>query len=436
MTPIYLTEEDVERLLPMDACIDAVEDAFLQWARGEADNRPRARATVSGAMLHTLSAGSNVWGRLAAKIYATSRGGARFVVLLFDARTSDLLAVIEGDRLGQTRTGAASGVATKFMARRDARVLAVLGTGWQARGQARAIAAVRRLESIRVFGRNAERLRAFARDVEAACRVAVTPCDSAADAARQADIVVTATSSPTPVLEGAWLRPGTHVNAVGNNRPGRSEIDGAVVERAGLLVVDSIDQARLEAGDLLAVDGGAPLDGAIELKEIVAGRHPGRRNDSEITLFKSIGIGLEDLAAASVVYDRARVDGIGRPLVFDGRGVAGAPAGPAPPAPAGPPPERESPVRARIESILRRVFAPTRLDVRDDSARHAGHAGAAAGGGHFDVVIVSPLFEGKSLLERHRMVNEALRDLIGKEIHAIALRTLAPSEPTGHGPRE
>lgn len=311
---LYLTEGDVARLLPMEACVEAVEAAFRQWGEGRADNRPRARAVVPGAMLHALAAGSDVWRRLAAKVYATSRGGARFVVLLFDATTSGLLAVIEADRLGQTRTGAASGVASRWLARQEARSLAVIGTGWQARGQAKAVATVRPLTGIRAFGRDPDRLREFCRDTEAACGVKTVPCASVEEAVRGADIVVTATSSPKPVLEGAWLRPGVHVNAVGSNRADRRELDDAVVDRAGLIVVDSIEQARLEAGDLLAVGGGAPLDRATELKDIVVGAKPGRRDGSEITLFKSLGVGLEDLAAASLVYDRAVAQGIGRPL--------------------------------------------------------------------------------------------------------------------------
>src|SRR5438093_78500 len=167
---LYLTEGDVGRLLSMEACVEAVETAFRQWADGRADNRPRARASVRGAVLHALAAGSEAWGRLAAKVYATSWEGARFMVLLFDARTAGLLAAIEADRLGQTRTGAASGVASRWLARKDARSLAIIGTGWQARGQAKAIATVRRLEIIRVFGRSPERLREFCRDAGAARR--------------------------------------------------------------------------------------------------------------------------------------------------------------------------------------------------------------------------------------------------------------------------
>jgi ornithine cyclodeaminase/alanine dehydrogenase-like protein (mu-crystallin family) len=318
---LYLTEEDVGRLLPMEACIEAVEQAFRQWAEGRADNRPRARAAIPGALLHALAAGSATWGRLAAKVYATSRQGARFVVLLFDGRSSDLLAVIEADRLGQTRTGAATGVATRWLARPDARSLAIIGTGWQARSQAQAVATVRRLETIRAFGRDRDRLREFCRETEAACGVAATPCSSAEEALRGADVVVTATSSDRPVVQGAWLPPGAHLNAVGSNRADRRELDDEAVRRADLIVVDSIEQARLEAGDLLAPGAGLagsaaalPLARAVELKDVLGGAHPGRRGDREITLFKSLGIGLEDLAAASLVYDRAVETGAGRPL--------------------------------------------------------------------------------------------------------------------------
>jgi ornithine cyclodeaminase/alanine dehydrogenase-like protein (mu-crystallin family) len=328
--PLYLTEADVDRHLPMEACIEAVADAFRDWAEGRAANRPRVRAPIPGATLHTLSAASAGRGRLAAKVYATTRAGARFVVLLFDAGSSDLLAIIEADRLGQVRTGAASAVATRHLARRDARVLAVLGTGWQARGQARAIACVRRmdrsgegggepgsvpLESVRAWGRDRGRLAAFCREVEAATGVPARPARSAEEAVRGADIVVTATASPRPVLRADWLSPGVHVNAVGSNRPDRRELDPEVIRSAGLVVVDSLEQARLEAGDLLLLeerDAAAAFSRAVELSALVAGRHPGRPSAEAMTVFKSLGIGLEDLAAAEVLYERAAAAGAGR----------------------------------------------------------------------------------------------------------------------------
>jgi ornithine cyclodeaminase/alanine dehydrogenase-like protein (mu-crystallin family) len=328
--PLYLNEQDVEVHMPMEACIEAVEAAFRQWAGGRAANRPRARAAIPGAILHALPAASAEWGRMAAKVYATTRAGARFIVLLFDARTSGLLAIIEAGRLGQMRTGAASAVATRHLARPDARVLAVLGTGWQARGQVRAIACVRRpdragpgggragvlpLEAIRAWGRDPARLEAFCREVETETGVPARPARSAEEAVRGAGIVVTATSSPRPVLQADWLSPGAHVNAVGSNRPDRRELEPQVLRRADVVAVDSLEQARLEAGDLLLLpppEAEAAFSRAVELSAVVAGRHPGRASPDALTVFKSLGIGLEDLAAAGVLYDRAVAAGAGR----------------------------------------------------------------------------------------------------------------------------
>jgi ornithine cyclodeaminase/alanine dehydrogenase-like protein (mu-crystallin family) len=310
---LYLTEDEVRDLLPMEACVGAVEAAFLHWGEGRATNHPRARVAMGGSMLHLLAASSEPLGRMAAKVYATSPRGACFVVLLFDAATSELLAILEADRLGQMRTGAASGIATRRLARPDAQILGVLGSGWQARSQVEAIATTRRL---RAWARDRGRLIDFCAEVVKLTGVPVRPAVSAEAAVRDADIIVTATSSREPVLRGSWLSPGTHLNAIGSNRADRREIDADAVQRSELIVVDSREQARLEAGDLVLASGRpgqpAPLDRAVELVEIVAGRHPGRQGARQITLFKSLGIGLEDLAAASAVYDRAIAAGAGR----------------------------------------------------------------------------------------------------------------------------
>ncbi len=311
--PLYLKEDDVARLLDMRDCIEAVEEAFRQHGARAADFRPRARARIEGGMLHVLPAASAPWGRMAAKVYATTRRGAHFIALLFDGRSSELLAVIEADRLGQIRTGAATAVATRHLAAPGEATLGVLGTGWQARGQAQAIACVRPLREIRAWGRDAARLKAFCADMEKSCGAPARPAASAEEAVRGAGIVVTATSAEQPVLRGEWLEPGAHLNAVGSNRPERRELDGEAVRRADLIVIDSIEQGRLEAGDLLLGDP-ASLDRAVELSAIIAGRESGRRSKEQITLFKSLGIGLEDLAAASVVYDRALESNSGRPL--------------------------------------------------------------------------------------------------------------------------
>lgn len=314
---LYLTENDVDRLLPMPACIDAVEHAFQDLAAGNAAFRPRARVAASGAMLHVLPAASDRLGRLAVKAYATTSDAARFVVLLFDTHTAEHLATIEADRLGQRRTGAATAVATRYLSRHDAGVLAILGTGWQARAQVEAIACVRQLRDVRAWGRDRDRLIEFCGEVSRATGASVQPAKSAEAAVRGADIVVTATSAGQPVLKGAWLSPGMHLNAVGSNRADRREIDDEAVARADVIVADSTEQARLEAGDLLLAkspEGSLQaVTRAIDLATVVSGRHPGRTDPRSLTLFKSLGIGLEDLAAASLVFDRARASGAGRP---------------------------------------------------------------------------------------------------------------------------
>ena len=328
---LYLTEDEISRLLTMEECVTAVEEGLRQWADGKASNPPRSRARVSGGILHVLPAASEVWGRMAVKAYATTRGGSRFVVLLFDLKTPDLLAILEADRLGQIRTGAASGVATKYMALPAAATLGIIGTGWQARSQATAVAAVRSLRSIRAWGRDRDRLLSFCRETEAACGVPVTPADSAEGAVRGADIVTTATKSPVPVLHGIWLAPGVHINAVGSNNLARRELDGDAVRRSSRIVVDCREQARLEAGDLMSDEtdrntndrpgegSGEPeaLRRAIPLAAVVSGRSPGRGSEEEITLFKSLGLGIEDLAAATRVYDLALAAGVGRPVPGD-----------------------------------------------------------------------------------------------------------------------
>ncbi|HLJ56100.1 MAG TPA: ornithine cyclodeaminase family protein, partial [Chthonomonadaceae bacterium] len=231
-----------------------------------------------------------------------------------DARTGELLALIEADRMGQIRTGAATGVATACLAadRRGLRV-GIYGAGWQAQSQLEAVCAVRAIVGVRVYSRTAEKRDAFCRDMTARLGVPVEPAERPEDAAAGAEIVITATTAREPVLRGEWLMPGAHVNAVGGNLLMKREIDDAVIARSGLIVVDSIEQARVEAGDLLA-----PFERGLfrweqvrELYEIVAGSHPGRMAEDQITLFKSIGIALEDVAVAARIYRNAIEQGAG-----------------------------------------------------------------------------------------------------------------------------
>lgn len=313
---LLLREQHVTELLNIETAIEAVEEVLRDQAEGEATNRPRYRVAVPTSQLHVMAAGDQRLGVYGLKTYTVSRQGARFLVLLYDAANGDMLAMIEADRLGQMRTGAASGVATKHMARASADVLGVYGSGWQAESQVLAVCAVRQLRQVRVYSRNAEKRAAFARRIQALLRCEVVPVEQAEEAAHGCSIIVTATTSREPVLKGEWIEPGTHINAAGSNFLSKAEIDIETVRRAAVVAVDSLEQSRLEAGDLLpALDRGVISWEAItELGRIIAGYAKGRTSDDEITLFKSNGIALEDISTALRVYNLARERGIGESL--------------------------------------------------------------------------------------------------------------------------
>ena len=220
---------------------------------------------------------------------------------------------MEAGRLGQVRTGAASGVATKYMARPDARTVGVIGSGYQAETQLEAICRVRPVERVRVYSRNLERRNAFADRSAASLGIEVTTVDSAEECVRDADVVAVITSATSPVLKGDWLAEGAHVNAAGGNHWLRRELDGRAVARASLIVADDAEQARLECADLIhPVERGALTWQRVrELWEVVSGAVPGRASAGDVTLFESQGIALEDIAAGYRVYRLARERGVG-----------------------------------------------------------------------------------------------------------------------------
>lgn len=317
---LFLTEQDVTELLTMEETLSAVEEVFRLQATGAATNEPRRRLRAAGAVLQVMSgavAGIGEFaGLLGLKAYTVTRSGVRFYVLLFDAGSGELLAFIEADKLGQMRTGAASGVATRHLARPDARTVGIYGTGWQAESQLEAVCAVRPIEEVLVYSRKAEKREAFCALMSAALgRGDIRPVERP-EAAAEADILITITSSREPVLQGGWIRPGTHVNAAGGNSVLRRELDDEALVRASLIAVDSLDQSRIEAGELIAAveKGLLTWEEIRELRFIVSGDLPGRRSDDEITIFKSLGIAIEDIAAASVVYRNATKRQAGREL--------------------------------------------------------------------------------------------------------------------------
>ncbi|HYY48436.1 MAG TPA: ornithine cyclodeaminase family protein [Thermoplasmata archaeon] len=316
MSVLYLREEEVEGLLPMPDALAAVERAFLALGTGEAVNEPRRRVPLPHALLSVMPAGWASRGYLGFKYYTLGTQGIRFWVHLLDAETGGLLAILEADRLGQRRTGAASGIAAKSLSRGDASTVGILGTGWQAESQLEALCLVRPIRHIRCYGRTASRRLEFAKTMTSRLGVDVKATDSPRSAVERADIVVAATSSDNPVIQGVWLAPGCHVNAVGANRIAARELDDDVIRRCALITVDSIEQAELEAGDLVRPIQAQILgwDHVHELSEVVAGKIRGRSADDDITLFKSLGIGIEDIAAGALVYERARERKIGQAL--------------------------------------------------------------------------------------------------------------------------
>ena len=310
---LLLTETHVTELLDIDTAIAAVEEVLRDQAEGHATNRPRTRVAMPTSQLHVMAAGDKRLGVYGLKVYTASKKGARFLVLLYESETGDLLAMIEADRLGQMRTGAASGVATKYMARESADTVGIFGTGWQAESQLMAVCAVRQIKSIKAYSRSRERREAFARKMTSLLRVEVTAAESPEEAVRWQSIVITATGAREPVLNGEWIEPGTHLNVVGSNFLAKSEVDVETIRRARIIAVDSVEQSKLEAGDLMpAIERGViSWESVTELGRIVAGLDKGRASDDEITLFKSNGIALEDISTAFRVYNLARERGIG-----------------------------------------------------------------------------------------------------------------------------
>jgi ornithine cyclodeaminase/alanine dehydrogenase-like protein (mu-crystallin family) len=300
--PLYLTEADVEALFEPADALPIVEESFRRLAAGEVVNQPRIRLPFDGGALALMGATDRGLGVAGIKTYV----GA-FVVVLFDVTTGDCLGVIEANRLGQLRTGAASGVAAKHLVRAGARRLGVIGCGFQAETQVQCIgAAVPGLEEVVAFCRTESALDAFC------SRVGAVPAESHRDAA-DADVVVTATTSKDPVLRGDWLRPGTLVCAVGANRPSSRELDDAVLDRATFVCCDLLDGARRESGDLIEPVEHGVLDWleVHELHEVVAGEVRGRQSDDDIVVFKSNGIAAWDVAIGTAALERARARGLG-----------------------------------------------------------------------------------------------------------------------------
>ncbi|WP_047863949.1 ornithine cyclodeaminase family protein [Rubrobacter aplysinae] len=314
---LLLTEEEVDGLLDMASTLPVVEDVFRAHGEGRATNHARRRVALPTGGLHVMFAGAPGMDAMGLKAYSVSSSGARFYTMLFHPESGELLAILRSDRLGQLRTGASTGVAAKYLARDGASTLGLYGAGWQAESQLEAVAAVKSLSRVIVYSRKEESRKEFARKLGQRIGLEVETTDQPEEPAAQ-DIVVTATSSKDPVLKGEWLSPGAHVTAAGSNSLLKSEVDREVIRRASFVCVDSKEELGLEAGDLLASleTGGLLPEAVFELGSVVCGHVEGRRSQEDITLFASQGLALQDMAAARLVYDRARERGVGREVDF------------------------------------------------------------------------------------------------------------------------
>jgi ornithine cyclodeaminase/alanine dehydrogenase-like protein (mu-crystallin family) len=316
MPVLLLNEDDVRQLLTMEMALEAVEQVLRKQALEEAQNIPRSRCQTDHAMMHLLAGSAKGFGALGYKAYCTSRKGAHFHAGVFDGKTGELKALLQADHLGQVRTGAASGVATQYMARPDAEEVGLFGSGKQARTQLIAVCKVRRISRVQVYSPNEEHRRRFCQEMAPVVGCDVQPVPRPELAAQDKDIVITATSSREPVLHGEWLSEGTHLNVVGSNFLGKAEVDAVAVRRCETIVVDSKDQARLEAGDFVQAleDGSIHWADVHDLGQVIVGRYTGRAHPQDVTMFKSLGIGLEDVAVAARVVEKALAAGVGRML--------------------------------------------------------------------------------------------------------------------------
>jgi ornithine cyclodeaminase len=323
MDLILLTAADVVKALPMAEAIEGMKAAFAQLSTGQATMPLRSHIDVPemGTSL-VMPAYLEQNGALAVKVVSVfPKNVARelpvvnALVMVLDVTTGQPVALMEGSALTAIRTGAGSGAATDLLARRDAKRAAIIGTGVQARTQLEAVCTARNIQEVSIFSPDFPQAEMFAREMagKGSIPAAITISDDANTAVQEADIICTATTSSTPVFDGRLLRPGAHINGVGSFVPTMQEVDLATVQRS-TVVVDSRAAVWTEAGDLIIpLENGDISEGHIhaELGEIVAGRRPGRQTEDQITFYKSVGVAVQDAAAAAIVLNNARTLGLG-----------------------------------------------------------------------------------------------------------------------------
>jgi alanine dehydrogenase len=310
---IYLSESEVAKLIDFPTAVDVLTEAFKSQAQGTATNRPRIRIPINGGMYNLMAAANLSENVVGLKVYTASKNGAPMLIVLHAADGTGLLAIIEGGKISGCRTGAVSGISAKYMARSGKHVLGVIGSGFQARAQILGVLAAVSVERVVVFSRNTEKVNAFVKSMASEIEVPISAVTSADQVCAESSVVVLITNSSEPVIQTEQIRPGTHVIAAGNNTWLRNEFEPTLAAKAAIVVVDDVDQARIEAGELMRANelGLFNWDRAVSLASVVCGLRNGRTSEKDITLFASQGIGLLDVAVATHVFGQAKENSLG-----------------------------------------------------------------------------------------------------------------------------
>jgi hypothetical protein len=310
---IYLSESEVAKLIDFPTAVDVLTEAFKSQAQGTATNRPRIRIPINGGMYNLMAAANLSENVVGLKVYTASKNGAPMLIVLHAADGTGLLAIIEGGKISGCRTGAVSGISAKYMARSGKHVLGVIGSGFQARAQILGVLAAVSVERVVVFSRNTEKVNAFVKSMASEIEVPISAVTSADQVCAESSVVVLITNSSEPVIQTEQIRPGTHVIAAGNNTWLRNEFEPTLAAKAAIVVVDDVDQARIEAGELMRANelGLFNWDQAVSLASVVCGLRNGRTSEKDITLFASQGIGLLDVAVATHVFGQAKENSLG-----------------------------------------------------------------------------------------------------------------------------
>ena len=311
---IFIPEAVVANLIDFPTAVDLLIDAFKSQGQGTAVNRSRIRIPITGGTYNLMAAANMAKNVVGLKVYTASKNGAPMLIVLHAADGTGLLAIIEGGKISGCRTGALSGISARYMAKSGKHVLGVIGSGFQARAQILGVlAAVSEVERVVVFSRNAEKVGTFVKSMAGEIKVPISVATSAEQICTEASIIVLITNSSEPVIQTEKIRPGTHVIAAGNNTWLRGEFEPSLAAKAAVVVVDDVDQARLESGELMRASelGLFNWDRAVPLSSVVSGLRNGRSSEEDITLFSSQGIGLLDVAVATHVYHQAKNGSLG-----------------------------------------------------------------------------------------------------------------------------